>query len=139
MSIETAGGAAALKFFGIPVLAGAAAAALGFMFMWPKSLREAFVRFVCAILSSFTLGPALVIAARAWWPGLFDAAKAAGEMYGGDAGVGLIALAAPFLVIAALPAWWLIGGLLRWFERRRDMDIAEMAQDAAAVIKEVRG
>jgi hypothetical protein len=46
--------------------------------------------------------------------------------------------AAPFLVLAGLPAWWLLGALLLWFERRRSKDIAEIAHDAAEAVRQVR-
>ena len=140
MSLETsAAGGALIKIFGAPVVAGAAAAALGFLFMWPKSMKEAAIRFVCAVLCALILGPALVIAVWSWWPNLFEAAKLAAVQYGVDPLFGLLYIAVPFLVLAALPAWWLLGGLVLWFERRKDKDIGEMAQDAASVVKDVRG
>jgi hypothetical protein len=136
----TAGaGAAALKFFGATVLASAAATALGFLFLWPKTLREAFVRFACAIFCSFTLGPALAFAARAQWPGMFASAQDLGQLYG-DPQAGVLIAAAPFLVFAALPAWWLFGWFYRWIDRRRDKDLGEIFDeglDAAKKIKEV--
>jgi hypothetical protein len=131
----TAGaGAAALKFFGFTVLASAAATALGFLFLWQKTLREAFVRFACAIFCSFTLGPLLAFAARAQWPGMFASAQEVGQLYG-DPLAGLLIAAAPFLVFAALPAWWLFGWFYRWMDKRRDKDLGEVLQDGAAAIK----
>lgn len=138
MSLETAGGAAAIKFFGATVIAGAVAASLGFMFMWPRTVREAFVRFVCAIASSFFFGPILALAAHSWWPGLLDSARTVSQLYGGDPLAGLLIAAAPFMVLAALPAWWVIGGVILWLDRRRGKDIGEMAQDAAAIVKQVK-
>lgn len=141
MALETtsAAGGALIKIFGVPVLAGAAATALAFLFMWPKSIKEAFVRLTCAIVSSFTAGPVLALAVWAKWPDLFNGAIAAARAANMDPLVGIFVVAAPFLLIAALPAWWLIGGLLLWFERRRGKDIGEMAEDAAQVAKSVRG
>ena len=102
MAIETtAAGGALIKLFGVPVLAGAAATSLGFMFMWPQSTREAFIRFFSSIIISTFIGPALVA--------------------------------------AGLPAWWVLGACVRWFDRRRGKDIGELAADAAAVVKDVRG
>lgn len=138
MSLETAGGAAAIKFFGAAVIASALATALGFALMWPRTVKEAVVRFTCAIASSFTFGPLLAMAAHSWWPGLFTSAREFGTLYGGDPLAGLLVAAAPFMVIAALPAWWLMGGLVLWLERRRGKDIAEIAADAAAAVKTVR-
>lgn len=139
MSLETAGGAAAIKFFGVSVLAGAGAAALGFMFMWPRSMREAFVRFASAIACSLVFGPMLAMGAHSWWPGLFASGREFGTLYGGDPLAGLLLAAAPFFVVAALPAWWLLGGLVLWLERRRGKDLGEIAVDAAEVVKTVRG
>lgn len=139
MSLETAGGAAAIKFFGMTVIVGAAAAALGFMFMWPRTLREAFVRFVCAITCSFVFGPMLAMGAHSWWPGLFTSARDFGTMYGGDPLAGLLIAAAPFMLVAALPAWWVLGGLVLWLDRRKGKDIGEMAADAADIVKTVKG
>lgn len=139
MAIETtAAGGALIKIFGVPVLAGAAATSLGFMFMWPKTIREAFVRFTCTIFSSVILGPVLVVMARSWWPDLFESAKAVAVLYRSDPALGFLFIAAPLMVMAGLPAWWIIGGIVRWFDKRRDKDIGEMATDAVAIVHDVR-
>lgn len=138
MSLETAGGAAAIKFFGTTVIIGAGAAALGFMFMWPRTLREAFVRFASAITCSLTFGPALAMGAHSWWPGLFTSAREFGQQYAGDPLMGVLVAACPFMLVAALPAWWLLGGLVLWLDKRRGKDIAEYATDAVAVVKTVK-
>ena len=140
MAIETtAAGGALIKIFGIPVLAGAAATSLGFMFMWPKTKKEAFTRFFVTIVFSILLGPAMVVAVRSWWPSLFDNAKEVATMYGSEPTVGLLFIAAPLMVAAGLPAWWVLGATVRWLDKRRDKDIGELARDAAAVVKDVRG
>ncbi len=138
MSLETAGGAAAIKFFGATVIASALATAIGFALMWPRTAREAVVRFTCALCSSFTFGPLLAMAAHSQWPSLFTSAREFGTMYGGDPLAGLLVAAAPFLVVAALPAWWLLGGLVLWLDKRRGKDIAEYATDAVAVVNTVK-
>ena len=140
MAIETtAAGGALIKFFGIPVLAGAAATSLGFMFMWPKTKKEAFTRFFVSTLFSILFGPALVVAVRSWWPTLFDSAKDVASLYGSDPALGFLFIAAPLMVAAGLPAWWVLGATVRWFDKRRDKDIGELARDAAAIVKDVRG
>lgn len=140
MAIETtAGGAALVKIFGVPVLAGAAATALIFLFMWPKTLHEAFLRLTASIAASGIFGPFAVMALHSWWPSLFDSAKAVTILYGGDPALGVLFVAGPVMVLAGLPAWWLIGGVIRWLDRRRDKDIGEIAHDAAEVVKDVRG
>lgn len=139
MSIETTAGGALIKIFGVPVLAGAAATGLAFLFMWPKSLKEAAIRFASTLLASALGGPFLVIAAHSWWPDLFSSASQVAVMYGMPSEMGALFVAAPFLVLAGLPAWWLLGGLVLWLDRRRGKDLAEIAHDAAAAVKDVRG
>ena len=140
MAIETtAAGGALIKLFGIPVLAGAAATSLGFMFMWPKSKKEAFTRFFVSTLSSILFGPALVVAVRSWWPTLFDNAKDVAMLYDSDPALGFLFIAAPLMVAAGLPAWWVLGATVRWLDKRKDKDIGELARDAVAIVKDVRG
>jgi hypothetical protein len=140
-AIETtsAGAGALIKIFGVPALAGAAATALTFLFMWPKSRREAFVRFTSSILTSAILGPLLVIAMHSWWPSLFSSARDVTALYGADPALGMLFVSGPIMVLAGLPSWWLLGGVVLWLERRRGKDIAEMAHDAAEAVKDVRG
>lgn len=139
MSFETAGGAAALKFFGAAVVAAAVGTALGYVLMWPRTAREAACRFACSFMCSFIFGPLLAMAAHSRWPSLFASAREFGSQYAGDPMVGLIMAAAPFLVLAALPAWWILGGIVLWLERRRGKDIVQLAHDAVEVVRDVRG
>lgn len=140
-AIETtsAAGGALIKIFGIPVLAGAAATALVFLFMWPRTLREAFLRLASTIATSGIFGPFAVMALHSWWPSLFDSAKAVTVLYGADPALGVLFVAGPVMVLAGLPAWWLLGGVLLWLERRRGKDIGEIVHDAAEVVKDARG
>ena len=78
-------------------------------------------------------------AVLSWWPSLFDSAKTVAGLYGGDPATGFLFIAAPLMVAAGLPAWWVLGACVRWFDKRRGKDIGELAADAAAVVKDVRG
>lgn len=139
MAVETATTGALIKIFGVPLLTSAAATSLGFMFLWPKTQKEAFVRMGSTIIFSTVCGPLLVVALRSWWPSLFDAAREVALQYGVDPAMGVLFIAAPVLVLAGLPAWWILGAIVRWFDKRRDKDIGDLAQDAADVVKRVRG
>jgi hypothetical protein len=140
MSIETtAAGGVLIKIFGVPLLVASAGTALGFLLMWPKTIREAFVRFTCAIIFSFTVGPMLALAAWASWPELFETAKRAVSEQGADPLIGVLIVGAPFLLFAALGSWWITGGFVLWFQRRKGKDIGELVKDAAATVREVRG
>ena len=140
MAIETtaAGGSALVKFFGAAVIAGAVASAFAFMFMWPRTLVEAAIRLASTLLASFIMGPVLVIAVHSWNPGMFASARAVAAMYGAVPDLGFLFIAAPLMVIAGLPAWWVIGWVVRWMDQRRDKDIGQVALDAAGAVKKVR-
>jgi hypothetical protein len=140
-AIETtsAGASALIKIFGVPVLAGAAATALTFLFMWPRTRREAFVRLMATIATSGLLGPLLVIAVHSWAPGLFTSAAAVAALNGIDPALGMLFVAGPIMVLGGLPAWWVLGAIVLWLERRRGKDIGELAHDAAQAVKDVRG
>ena len=133
----TAASGALIKIFGVPLIAGSLAAAMGFMVLWPNSKREAFARFATSIISSATLGPLLVVWLRANNPGLFDAAKAVAVLYGADNTIGFLFIAAPIMVVAGLPSWWIIGAFVRWFDNRKDKDIGQMIKDAKSTVKEM--
>lgn len=135
----TAATGALLKLFGVPVISSAAATSLGFMFMWPSSPKEAFVRIGSTIICSTIFGPVLVIALRSTWPGLFDAAKDVATLYGIEPAFGFLFIAAPLMVGAGLPAWWIVGAVVRWLNNRRGKDIGELASDAMDLVNKVRG
>lgn len=123
-------GSAIAKYFGLQLGAGAVAAALGFLVLWPKTAREGFARLVSTIISSMIFGPVLVAFAHSRYPDIFASARALAVATGISPQFGLFYAGAPFLVIAGLPAWWVLGGLVRWFDRRHNKDIAEMVADA---------
>ncbi|MCS0592573.1 hypothetical protein ACFQ09_23425 [Massilia norwichensis] len=127
-----------LKLAAVPLVAGLAATGLGFLFLWPKSGREAAARFACTLLACAVAGPCLAIAGYCWWPALFASSGQFAILAGGPAELGVLLAATPFLVLAGLPAWWIVGALLLWFERRRSKDIAEIAHDAAEAVRHVR-
>ncbi|TYQ19139.1 UNVERIFIED_ORG: hypothetical protein JN05_02331 [Zoogloea ramigera] len=129
---------ALVQIMALPVAAGAAATALTFLFMWPRTRREALVRLTCSICTAALLGPLLLVALHSWWPTLFDSAKVLAVLYGAPSILGVVAVACPVLVLAGLPAWWGLGAVVLWLERRRGKDIGELVHDAAEVVREVR-
>lgn len=134
ISTTSAGGIALVKLFGGTTAAASAAVTLGFLFMWPKSLREACLRIVCTLICSTCFGPFFVIAAHAWWPTLFASAATVARDAGAPPLLGLLFVAAPMLVLAGLPAWWVVGAFVRWFEKRREQDIGQLVAEARAVL-----
>jgi hypothetical protein len=140
MAVETTAATGALiKLFGVPVLTSAAATSLGFMFMWPKSPKEAFIRMGTTIIFSTCVGPVMVIALRSTWPDLFDSARDIAVMYGTEPAFGFLFIAAPIMVGAGLPAWWVVGAVVRWLDKRKNKDLGELAADAMQLVNQVRG
>lgn len=124
----TAVSGALVKYFGLHVSAGALAAALGFLVLWPRSIQEGFARLFITIVASSIFGPMLVVHIHSSRPELFESAQAVAQMYNLDPALGLLFVASPLLVIAGLPAWWLIGAVLRFFERDGDSWLGSLAQ-----------
>lgn len=129
------GGVSLYKFFGSSMFAASVAVAVGFLFLWPKTLKEAFVRITCTIMASSMFGPFMVMALHSWWPSLFDSSKTIAGQADMDPNFGLLFLAAPIMVLAGLPAWWVMGAIIRWLDRRRNADIGELVHDARQIIR----
>lgn len=120
-----AAGAASVVIFKsalFKLLAGAVAAGLLSAVLWPRTAREGISRITCTIAGSMLGGKpllALVTTHVAWYPA-------------GEESAMLV------YVCAGLPAWWVIGGVARWFDKRRGKDIAQTAKDAADNVRAIR-
>lgn len=106
-------GAALLKAYGLKVLAGAVMASMLFMVLWPRTAREGFARLTTSIGGSCLWGDIAVAWVRMhaeWLP----------------AGT-----STDFAIVAAsgAPAWWALGAIARWMDKRRDKDAGEILAD----------
>ncbi|WP_454735350.1 hypothetical protein [Cupriavidus necator] len=133
-----AGGTLLAKLVGWPIIIGAVTAALGMLVLWPKTMLEGFTRLVVTILSSSIIGPFFVFWLHGWKPELFASAKQIATEAGIDPLYGLLLVSAPLLVMSGLPAWWVLGAIVRWFDKRKGQDIGELIHDAKETIREVR-
>ncbi len=124
----TAVSGALVKWFGFHVSAGALAAAMGFLILWPRSIHEGFARLFITIVASSVFGPMLVVHIHSSRPEWFASARTVAEMYNLEPALGLLFVASPLLVMAGLPAWWLIGALVRFFESDSGTWIGSIAQ-----------
>lgn len=125
---SAAASGALIKYFGLHIGAGALAATLGFLVLWPRTMKEGFARLFSTIVASSVFGPVLVVQMHSARPELFASASAVAALYGLEPALGLLFVATPLLVIAGLPAWWLIGAALRFFERDGDSWLGALAQ-----------
>lgn len=118
--ISGAAGAAVGVKFGLKVLAtpgviGVVGGALGFLFLWPKDRKEGFSRLLVSGLSSHFFGDAVlrtIVKFADWIP--------ADEIQAGA------------YLIAALPAWWILGGVMKYLAQGKD--IKQMAEDVKEVV-----
>lgn len=137
--VSTAAGGVAFYKLGVAILGiSVVASVLGFVVLWPKTIKEGISRMFATILSSCLFGPALAIAAYTKFPAMFIAAGKLAERLGQHEVVGYMAAGAPWMVLAGMPAWWIGGAMALWFERRRGKDLAEMAADAAGAFRSVK-
>ncbi|MGZ8317516.1 MAG: hypothetical protein ACXWVD_00305 [Telluria sp.] len=130
ISTTSAGGFALFKFFGGIAVASAVASMLGFLLMWPRSAREAAVRLTCTFIASSCVGPFLVVALHSRAPELFDSGRQMALLVGLPADAGLVFVSSPLLVAAGLPAWWILGALVRWLDKRKGADLGQLVYDA---------
>ncbi len=128
-----------LKYMGLPIAAGSLGTALGFIALWPRTRNEAFARFFAALISSFTFGPLLAFAVYSYAPGLFASGAAVAALAKLPPEVGILATAAPFLVLAALPAWWVLGWIVLFLDRRRNKDLGDVVRDFKRVVGKRKG
>lgn len=124
-------GVAALKVvlaFGLPA---AMAALIGMLLMPPLSYREFVARSVCTVLSSFLFGPLLAITVIAYFPNITEAAHWFAQRTGlGDEGLlAMFYVLGPCMLLAGLPAWWLLGAIMRLAAKLQGQDLVEWVVD----------
>lgn len=115
------GGWAAIKLclaFGLPAVF---AAILGMLIMPPRSARELVTRTVCTVFCAFIFGPLLAILVLSWRPSLADYAQWMAQRAGvGNEGLlAMLYMVGPCMLIAGLPAWWVLGAYMRWMASMR--------------------
>lgn len=131
MAAETgAGGAALIKWIGVPVIAGALASVVGFIFLPPHSHREFLHRLFVTFLGSFTIGPVFYFTFISHFPGTLDMAVRELSGVGGiEPAMVKLSLSAPFLIAGGLPGWWVLGWGFRWMEKRKNQDLGEVVRE----------
>lgn len=116
---SVAGIVALVKFYGIKVLAGTIAAVIGFMVLWPKNSREGAFRLACSVIGSALFGDYVVNFAKRYFPWLLEGAPVfAPKLF-----------EIPLYAVAGLPAWWVFGLVVRWFENRSNKDLGEVIDE----------
>lgn len=94
--------------------------------------RDAARRLAAGLLSSFTLGPALAFRAIDWWPWLMTPWQKLALPILWQ----YLAAAAPFIALTAVLGFWIVAAVMRYFVNRQDKDIAQIAAEVRAQLKE---
>ncbi|WP_164855562.1 hypothetical protein [Bordetella avium] len=128
------GGWAAIKLalaFGLPA---ALAAMLGMLIMPPQTAREFVTRTVSTVACSFVFGPILTIAMLSWRPSLADHANWLAQRAGtGEDGLlAMLYMLGPCMLLAGLPAWWVLGAYMRWMAAMREQGFLVWLDDLRA-------
>lgn len=114
--VSGAAGAAGLKALASsPGAIGVLAGAIGFMILWPKTAKEGVCRIAVSALSSHFYGNAVlrtIVNYAPWIP--------SDEIQAGA------------YLLAALPAWWVLGAVIKYLGRGQD--IKEIAKDVKEVL-----
>lgn len=122
----------------VPALMGLLAATMGFAVLWPKTIKEGLTRIFCTISTSCFLGPFVVVLVKSSMPQTFAAAREIVVFLGMTPDYALLVFSAPILIVSGLPAWWILGAFVRWFDIRRNEDVGQMIVDAADDLRKVR-
>ena len=121
-SMEDAGIFAALvKLFGSPAFIGMVAGGFGFMWSWPTTKREGFIRIVAAGMCSHFFGPGLLKTALHFAPWFVPEDISAGVY-----------------LIAGLPGWWILAFIFKWLDNRRGQDIGQVGAEVIEGAKQVK-
>lgn len=123
--------------YGIPV---ATTAVLALLIMPPRTVREFIVRTISTVACSFLFGPALAGAVIAWKPALMEAMMWLAH-HGSDGDDALLAksyVLGPSMLLAGLPAWWVLGAYMRWMASMRHKGVLAWLADVRVNLLERR-
>jgi Na+/phosphate symporter len=119
------------------ILVSVLAVAVGFTVVPLKAgdeHRDAARRLAAGLLCSFTLGPATAFKAIDTFPWLMTPWQ---RMLDGQHILWqYLAAAAPFVAVTAVLGFWIVAAVMRYFTNRQDKDIAQIAADVRAELKE---
>jgi len=115
---------AALKVAAAHGAFAALAAVLGLLIMPPRTRQEFVVRSVSTVICSFAFGPVVAAAVLAWFPTLTESLAWLARHGGGDDELlAKLYVLGPCSLLAGLPAWWVLGGYMRWMARIKEIGL----------------
>ncbi len=115
-----AGGLWLIKVYGAKVLAGVAAAALGFAVLWPRNAKEGVGRIAVTIACSAMFGDLALAAVNTYIPWYITADDPTKF---------------PVYAMAGLPGWYVLGWVMVYLDRRRGNDVLDVVREAKDSLK----
>lgn len=131
-------GYALIKYLLGNAVATSISVALGFLIIKPRTGREAMVRIFVTLLCSFMFGPLLVTIVHANFPSIFDAARQQ-ALSDGFMGMADLYVSIPLIVLAGLPAWWILGWVMHFLDNRKAEDLGNVVNDIMNIVDRTRG
>lgn len=107
------------KVIASPGVIGVMAGALGFMFYWPKDVREGVSRIIASGICSHFFGDAVlwtIVRFADWIP--------------------LDEIRAGAYLMAGLPGWFVLGCVFHYFKRNEGKDIQEITHDVSEILRD---
>lgn len=131
---------AGIKFGLLSLLVTVVAVVLGFTVvpLTPGAeMRDAARRLCAGILSAFIFGPACASWVFETFPGYVGTfARIVGS---DDMPMAYVLAAMPAMALCSLVGFWLVAAVMRFFTRRRQKDIAQIAKDVITFCRDLRG
>ncbi|WP_439587642.1 hypothetical protein [Hydrogenophaga sp.] len=127
-----------LALLGLPVLASLVAFWLGLRYVPLREGNERqdlINRIMACLVCSLVVGVCLLVLAMQHSPWIFEAGTRLAHAASLPGEAGFFVITACVFIACGIPGPWIVAAVYLWFERRRGKDIAELAQDAAAGLR----
>lgn len=101
-----------------------------------RELADAARRLGAGLLSSFTLGPLAAVQVIERWPHYLTTVV---NLVGGAPELlpwAYLTAATPFIAVSGIVGFWLVAALMRFFTRREDKDVLDMAREVGQGVRD---
>lgn len=101
-----------------------------------RELVDAARRLGAGLLASFTLGPLAAVQVIEHWPNYLTTVV---NLVGGAPELlpwAYLTAATPFIALAGIVGFWLVAALMRFFTKREDRDVLDMAREVGQGVRD---
>lgn len=97
--------------------------------------RDAVRRIIGCFISSFLVAVVGMVLLHRFAPWALPAASEVAVAMGLPGLAGPLSIFWWFLILGALPGWWIVGPFMRWFATRRNKSFGEIVSDGRKVVR----